>query len=65
MLVTTSNELAGYRIVKQLGVVRGLTVRSRSILGNIGGAFQAFFGGFAFFDFPAWKFPLKCQPVIL
>ena len=45
MLVTTSNELAGYRIVKQLGVVRGLTVRSRSILGNIGGAFQAFFGG--------------------
>ena len=45
MLVTTANELAGYRIVRQLGVVRGLTVRSRSILGNIGGAFQPFFGG--------------------
>ena len=45
MIVTTANDLAGYRITKQLGVVRGLTVRSRSILGNIGGAVQSLFGG--------------------
>ena len=45
MLVATTNDLAGYRVVRQLGVVRGLTVRSRSVLGNVGGAFQAFFGG--------------------
>ncbi len=45
MIVTTANDLAGYRITKQLGVVRGLTVRSRSIIGNIGGAVQSLFGG--------------------
>ena len=45
MIVTTANNLEGYRITKQLGVVRGLTVRSRSILGNIGGAVQSLFGG--------------------
>lgn len=45
MLVTTTNELAGYRIVKHLGVVRGLTVRSRSIVGNVGAAIQILFGG--------------------
>ncbi len=45
MLVTTSNALEGYRVVAQLGVVRGITVRSRSVVGNFGGAFQAFFGG--------------------
>ena len=44
-LITTSNTLEGYRITKHLGVVRGITVRSRSILGNIGGGFQAMFGG--------------------
>lgn len=36
MIVTTSNDLASYKIVHQLGVLRGLTVRSRSVLGNIG-----------------------------
>ena len=45
MLVVTTNDLPGYRIVKHLGVVRGLTVRSRSIVGNIGAAMQIFFGG--------------------
>ena len=44
-LVTTTNNLEGYRITKHLGVVRGITVRSRSILGNIGGGVQSLFGG--------------------
>ena len=44
-LVTTSNQLEGYRISKHLGVVRGITVRSRSIFGNIAGAFQTMGGG--------------------
>lgn len=44
-LITTSNTLEGYKITKQLGVVRGITVRSRSILGNIGGGLQSLFGG--------------------
>ena len=42
---TTSFEFPGYRIVRTLGVVRGITVRSRSVLGVIGVKFQAFFGG--------------------
>jgi uncharacterized protein YbjQ (UPF0145 family) len=45
MIVVTTNDLPGYRIVKHLGVVRGLTVRSRSVVGNIGAAIQIFFGG--------------------
>jgi len=45
MLVTTTNDLPGYRVVKHFGVVRGLTVRSRSVIGNIGGAIQSLFGG--------------------
>jgi uncharacterized protein YbjQ (UPF0145 family) len=45
MIVTTANELEGYKIIRQLGVVRGLTVRSRSVLGNIGAGFQAMLGG--------------------
>ena len=44
-LVTTSTHLEGYRIVKQLGIVRGITVRSRSVFGNIAGGFLAIFGG--------------------
>lgn len=44
-LVTTSNALEGYKIVKHLGLVRGITVRSRSALGNIAGGFQSLFGG--------------------
>lgn len=44
-LVTTATALEGYRIIKQLGVVRGITARSRSLLGNIGGGIQSLFGG--------------------
>lgn len=44
-MVTTNIELNGYKVVKNLGVVRGITVRSRSILGNIAGGFQTLFGG--------------------
>ena len=39
MIVTTANDLVGYKITRQLGVVRGITVRSRSVLGNIGAGF--------------------------
>ncbi|MBX9682153.1 MAG: YbjQ family protein [Hyphomicrobium sp.] len=45
MLVVTTNDIEGYRVVRHLGVVRGLTVRSRSVVGNIGAAIQIFFGG--------------------
>lgn len=44
-MVTTGNELAGHRVVRNLGVVRGLVVRSRSIVGNIGAALQSLVGG--------------------
>jgi len=43
--VTTANELYGQRVVRQLGVVRGITVRSRSIVGNFGAALQTLVGG--------------------
>src|SRR5579871_6375359 len=43
--VTTAFEHAGYRIIKNLGLVRGIIVRSRSIVGNIGAGFQALIGG--------------------
>jgi uncharacterized protein YbjQ (UPF0145 family) len=45
MFVVTTNDLPGYRVVRHLGVVRGITVRSRSLVGNIGAAFQILFGG--------------------
>ena len=44
-LITTSNALEGYRVTKQLGLVRGITVRSRSLLGNMAGGFMTLFGG--------------------
>ena len=44
-LVTTALELPGYRIVRNLGVVRGITVRSRSIVGKFGAALQTIVGG--------------------
>lgn len=44
-MVTTALELPGHRIVRNLGVVRGLTVRSRSVIGNIGASLQTLFGG--------------------
>ena len=45
MIVSTTNDITGYRITRHLGLARGITVRSRSVLGNIGGAVQALFGG--------------------
>jgi uncharacterized protein YbjQ (UPF0145 family) len=44
-LITTSTTLEGYRITKHMGIIRGITVRSRSIFGNIAGGFQTLFGG--------------------
>jgi len=44
-MVTTTLGFEGYRIARYLGVVRGITVRSRSALGNLAGGIQAFFGG--------------------
>src|SRR5580693_1637878 len=45
MLVTTSTHLEGYKVTQQLGVIRGIIVRSRSVVGNVAGAFQTLFGG--------------------
>ena len=44
-LVTTTFDLVGYKVVKQLGIVKGIMVRSRSIVGNIGAGLQTIFGG--------------------
>jgi uncharacterized protein YbjQ (UPF0145 family) len=44
-MVTSSIELHGYRVTRNFGIVRGITVRSRSIFGNIAGGFQTLFGG--------------------
>jgi len=43
--VTTAVELPGYRVAKNIGVVRGIVVRSRSIVGNIGASLQTLLGG--------------------
>lgn len=43
--VTTAFEFEGYKTTRQLGVVRGITVRSRSMLGNLAGSIQTIFGG--------------------
>ena len=45
IMVTTTFDLPGYRIVRTLGLVRGVTVRSRSILGNLGASLQTIVGG--------------------
>ena len=45
MLVTTTNDVTGYRVARYLGLVRGITVRSRSVIGNFGAGLQAIFGG--------------------
>ena len=45
LLITTSTSLEGYKVIQQLGLVRGITVRSRSILGNMAGGFMTVFGG--------------------
>jgi uncharacterized protein YbjQ (UPF0145 family) len=45
MLVATTNEIAGYRIVRHVGMVRGVIVRSRSVIGTIGASLQSLLGG--------------------
>ncbi|MGA0599079.1 YbjQ family protein [Caulobacter sp. KR2-114] len=45
MLVSTSNDVPGHRVVRHIGIVRGITVRSRSVIGNFAGGIQSLFGG--------------------
>jgi uncharacterized protein YbjQ (UPF0145 family) len=51
MLNTTAFSLAGYRVTKELGTVRGIVVRSRSVFGTIGASLQSLFGG----DITLWS----------
>lgn len=44
-LITTAQDLPGHRVTRNLGIVRGIVVRSRSIVGNIGASLQTLFGG--------------------
>jgi uncharacterized protein YbjQ (UPF0145 family) len=46
--VTTTNELAGYQVVRHLGLVPGITVRFRNVFGTIGAFLQSLFGGKTF-----------------
>ncbi len=43
--ITTAFDLPGYKIVGTLGLVRGIVVRSRSVIGNMGASIQSIFGG--------------------
>jgi len=45
MLVSSSNDIPGHRVVRHIGIVRGITVRSRSVIGNFAGGIQSLFGG--------------------
>lgn len=44
-MTTTAFSIEGYRVVRTLGIVRGITVRSRSLFGTIGGGLQTLIGG--------------------
>jgi uncharacterized protein YbjQ (UPF0145 family) len=44
-MVTTALELPGYRVLRNVGIVRGIVVRSRSFVGNLAGLLQTLFGG--------------------
>ncbi len=44
-MVTSAFTLEGYKVTKNLGITRGIIVRSRSIIGNIGAGIQTIFGG--------------------
>lgn len=44
-MITSAVELPGYRIVRNFGIVRGIVVRSSSVLGNLGAALQTIVGG--------------------
>jgi uncharacterized protein YbjQ (UPF0145 family) len=43
--ITTAFDLEGYRVMRYLGIVRGITVRSRSVIGNLGASIQTLIGG--------------------
>ena len=45
MIVTTTNDVPGHKVVRVIGLVRGITVRSRNIISNLGGSIQSIFGG--------------------
>ena len=45
MLVATTNDIPGYKTTAHIGLVRGVTVRSRSVVGNLAGGLQSIFGG--------------------
>ncbi len=45
MIVTTTNDVTDHKIVQYIGIVRGITVRSRSVFGTVGAQFQSLFGG--------------------
>ncbi len=45
MIVVTTNDLPGHKIIRYIGLVRGLTVRSRNLVANIGGGLQSLLGG--------------------
>ena len=45
MIIVTTNDLPGYKVTSVVGLARSITVRSRSIIGNLGGAIQSIFGG--------------------
>jgi len=44
-MTTTAFDLEGHKVIKNLGIVKGIIVRSRSLVGNIGAGFQVLFGG--------------------
>jgi uncharacterized protein YbjQ (UPF0145 family) len=45
VLVSTTNDIPGYKITRHIGLIRGITVRSRSVIGNFAGGIQSIFGG--------------------
>ena len=45
MIVATTTDLPGYKVVRHIGLVRGVTVRSRNAIANIGAGIQSLFGG--------------------
>ena len=45
MIVVTTNDLPGHKVLRHIGLVRGLTVRSRNLVANIGGGLQSLLGG--------------------
>ena len=45
MLIVTTNDVPGYRVVRTLGLVRGITVRSRNVISDAIGGFQSMLGG--------------------